>query len=510
MDATMATKSPLQAVKVRVRAESYDELAILAQRAQALTNASGTAIALSEGNAAEIICRARAGSVAPEVGTALLFEGTFTGLCIQSGKELRCDDAETDNRVDKEATRELGIRSMVAVPIKEEGRVVGVLAAFAPAPHAFSITHVVVLKTMADQIAAYLHRTLGDEARSPQPLPAPPMKAAAASAAAPPALPPPVVTKPAKPASKQRQLPVLPKVDATRATKFAEEIDRAPSSQKKATHSRDEQKESKIGFLRAFGTFFRRASGTRDAAAAPGNRPGASVLILGAAAVVVIAVAVGLSFKLRRPPAAPQPEPALEMSSSPGTPVIPSTPATPISASVKVQPEKNTPPALPENDEPQLYRSEVRPKREATVVLPVGPSKISEARDNPAPTFDAPAISLSNVPASGSLSDLVSPASQPPNPRLLTQSEFEPVTAITKVQPVYPLVAKEHKLTGNVVVQGIVNKNGKISNLQQIGGSPLFRDAAFAAVRQWVFKPAKLNGQAIDQLTTIHLHFGVQ
>jgi GAF domain-containing protein len=154
----------MRAVRIRVRAESYDELAVLAQRAQALTHASGTAIALNEGNAAEVICRASAGPSAPEVGTALPLDGTFTGLCIQSGKELRCDDAETDTRVDKDAIHALGIRSMVAVPIKEEDRVVGVLAVFAPTARAFGITHVLVLKTMANQIADYLHRTLSDEA----------------------------------------------------------------------------------------------------------------------------------------------------------------------------------------------------------------------------------------------------------------------------------------------------------------------------------------------------------
>src|SRR5262249_50452610 len=154
------------------------------------TNASGTAIALSEGNADEMICRARAGSSAPEVGTALRVEGTFTGLCIQSGKELRCDDAETDTRVDKAAIRALGIRSMVAIPIKQEGRVVGVLAVFAPTAHAFTIPHVLVLKTMADEIAAYLQRKQRDEAYSPEPLPAPPAKAVVASAAASPAPPP--------------------------------------------------------------------------------------------------------------------------------------------------------------------------------------------------------------------------------------------------------------------------------------------------------------------------------
>jgi TonB family protein len=502
----MAKKFPMQAVRIRVQAESYDELAILAQRAQALTNASGTAIALHEGNVGEIICRARAGSSAPEVGTALLFEGTFTGLCIQSGKELRCDDAETDTRVDKEATRALGIRSMVAIPIKEDGRVVGVLAAFAPDAHAFSITHVVVLKTMADQIAAYLHRTLGDEAYSREPLSAPPARAAAALPAPSPKLAEPVLTR--------RRLPVGPKVASVRPTTPAEQLDPAVLRQREGTNRNDARRKSKSDFRRVFGTLFRRASGTRDAAAAPKNRPGASVLMLGAAAVVVIAVAAWLSFKLHKTPSALQP--AAEAATLPVTPVATAPAPTPAPAPAYVPPPADTtanvPAPLAMRDEAQPYREKARPKHEQTVELTAGPSRIPVAKDNsvPAPTFDVAAISLGNGPASGSLSNLVSPVSQPPNPRLLTSSEFEPVQAIKKVQPIYPLVAKQTRLSGIVVVEVTVNKNGKISDLRMISGHALFRDAAFAAVKQWVFKPAKLNGQTIDQSTTIRLHFGFQ
>jgi TonB family protein len=516
----MTKKFPMQAVRIRVQAESYDELAILAQRAQALTSASGTAIALHEGNAGEIICRARAGSSAPEVGTALLFEGTFTGLCIQSGKELRCDDAETDTRMDKEATRALGIRSMVAIPIKEDGRVVGVLAAFASDPHAFSITHVVVLKTMADQIAAYLHRTLGDEAYSREPLPAPPARAAAVAAAA--SLAPPI--KPAERTLTRRRSPVVSKVAPVRATTPAEELDSAPLRQGEEKNRNNAQKKSKSDFRRVFGTLFRRAPGTQDAAGAPKNRPGASVLMLAAAAVAVIAVAAGLSFKLHRTPAALQP--AAEAASLPVTPAAtapapgpaaapgPAPARSPAAAYVQPPPDTTVtiPAPLAMHDEAQPYREKARPKHEETVELTAGPSRIPVAKDNsaPAPTFDVAAISLGSGPTSGSLSNLVSPVSQPPNPRLLTSSEFEPVQAIKKVQPIYPLVAKQTRLSGIVVVEVAVNKNGKISDLRMISGHALFRDAAFAAVRQWVFKPAKLNGQTIDQSTTIRLHFGFQ
>jgi TonB family protein len=479
----------MQAARTRDRGGAFDQLAVIAQRALAFTNASGTAIALSEGNADEIICRACAGSSAPEVRTALRVEGTFTGLCIQSGKELRCDDAETDNRVDQAAIRALGIRSMVVIPIQAEGRVVGVLAAFAPAARAFSITHVAVLKTMAGQIAAYLERKQRDEACSPEPLPPPQVKTVAVSAAASPAPPPAVLIKPAAPAVTPRQLPAVPKVEAVPAGTLVKEIDPAPFSKTKTTNSHDEQQESKPGFLRALGIL--------AAAVAPENRRRAYLLMIGAAAAVIIAVAVGLSFKLRRPVAAPQP--ALAASSSPGA-----SPAAASASANMLPPENNPPPAPPEKHE------EAQPKREETVVLSARPSRISGARDNSTPAPDGPAISLGSLPASGSLSSLAGPISQPPRPRLLTQSDLEPVTVIKRLPPVYPLVARQHRLSGSVVVQGTVDKNGRISDLRLISGPPLFRDAAFAAVKQWVFRPARLNGQAIEQSTTIRVDFGAQ
>src|SRR5690349_9330472 len=198
--ATQASDTANNTASKRARGASPDELAVIAQRAQAFTNASGVAIALSEGNADEIVCRARSGASAPEVGASLRVEGTFTGLCIQSGKELRCDDCETDTRVDTAAIRALNIRSMVVTPIKEDNRVIGVIAVFAPTPHAFTITHVAVLKTMGDQIAALLQRErrAREEGHQPEPArpPAPVTMPKPVMAAPAPVVPPPVVIKP--------------------------------------------------------------------------------------------------------------------------------------------------------------------------------------------------------------------------------------------------------------------------------------------------------------------------
>src|SRR5205085_8279736 len=211
-DGVIMATQPSDSAKQRPRSSPADELAVVAQRAQAFTNASGAAIALSEGVENGIVCRARSGSSAPDIGTSLRVEGSFTGLCIQSGKELRCDDAETDTRVDNTAIRALGIRSMVVTPIKEDARVIGVLAVFAPTPHAFTITHVAVLKTMADQISALLAR----ERRSPREeghsepaavaMPKPPVAAP---------LPPPVVIKPSVTSSGAAAAPALARVNVS-------------------------------------------------------------------------------------------------------------------------------------------------------------------------------------------------------------------------------------------------------------------------------------------------------
>jgi protein TonB len=52
-----------------------------------------------------------------------------------------------------------------------------------------------------------------------------------------------------------------------------------------------------------------------------------------------------------------------------------------------------------------------------------------------------------------------------------------------------------------------VGKDGKVHNPQFVDGQPVFRDAAFEAVREWEFQPALLNGQAIEQTTQIKMKF---
>jgi putative methionine-R-sulfoxide reductase with GAF domain len=114
-------------------------LQLIAERALALTWATGAAIALrSEINSSQLICEARAGNESPEFGARLDTDSGFSGECVRSGITLICDDAEMDPRVDPKSCRMLGIRSIIACPIiVDKNQNIGILEVFSPEATAF-------------------------------------------------------------------------------------------------------------------------------------------------------------------------------------------------------------------------------------------------------------------------------------------------------------------------------------------------------------------------------------
>ncbi len=125
-------------------------LQLVAERALAITGADGVAIALAEGNA--IVCRASAGSIAPDTGIRLDPNSGFSGECLVSGRIVRCDDADTDSRVNLLACRRLGVRSMLAVPLSAKQSVIGLLEAFSNEPFGFNDSDVRSLSLLAELI----------------------------------------------------------------------------------------------------------------------------------------------------------------------------------------------------------------------------------------------------------------------------------------------------------------------------------------------------------------------
>ena len=526
----MATQVSETSGKSRARGAA-DELAVIAQRAQAFTNASGTAIALSEGNADEIVCRARSGASAPEVGTALRVEGSFTGLCIQSGKELRCDDAETDTRVDTAAIRALGIRSMVVTPIKEDNRVVGILAVFAPTPHAFTITHVAVLKTMADQIAVLLQkerRAREGGGKEPEPAPATPPVTLPKPVAAVPVVPPAVVVKPATPAPRA-SFPVVSRVEPIKASPAAEEAAITLPLPRKEER-RAEQKEH------------RAAPSSLESLAGEEKKASNRNMIAAVVAGVVILGGGTFGYLKMRKPAAPPPHQetaVLPASTQPNVPAGATTgsqpavtapgnpaaggsaiaPAPAASAPAHTAPDTSAADAAKRaaaeraaarnNNNNNSNNTPPQPEKHApaAVELSSGSSKIGSQGASQPPADVAPVLMVNNN--ASALPNLTRPvaASTPTNVTTVSHSDLEPAQVVKRVAPVYPTIARGRRLTGSVTVQGLVEPDGKITNLQLVSGLPVFKDAAFDAIKQFQFKPARLNGQSIEQAIQIRFDF---
>jgi hypothetical protein len=127
-------------------------LQLLAERAQYITGASGAAIALRRGENADMLCRASAGSNAPELGALLSMEYGLSGESVRTRQALRCDDTETDPRVNREGCRQLGIASAVVMPIVSGQRVLGVFELFSGKPGAFEERDLFALQRLAEMV----------------------------------------------------------------------------------------------------------------------------------------------------------------------------------------------------------------------------------------------------------------------------------------------------------------------------------------------------------------------
>jgi len=122
-------------------------LRIIGERARTLLRGTGAAIALMDRG--PMMCRASVGTGGPALGTHVDVESGFSGECIRTGKALRCDDSEIDSRVEAGTCRRLGIRSIVAAPIRYEREVVGLVEVFSPQPFAFDEGDLAVLERLA-------------------------------------------------------------------------------------------------------------------------------------------------------------------------------------------------------------------------------------------------------------------------------------------------------------------------------------------------------------------------
>ncbi len=130
----------------------------VADLAENLTGAKGAVIELLE--AEEMVYRSASVSVREHVGLRLKRATSLSGLCVSEQRILRCDDTELDSRVDQDACRRVGVRSMLCTPLFEAGRAVGVLKVMGAEPNAFDDDDQYLLSLLAGSLGAALGRQL--------------------------------------------------------------------------------------------------------------------------------------------------------------------------------------------------------------------------------------------------------------------------------------------------------------------------------------------------------------
>jgi GAF domain-containing protein len=131
-------------------------IGVITERAQVLTGATGAAIALRKGN--EVICRARAGRTAPDLGVRLQTDSGISAECLRTGEVVLCNDAEDHPDVDLASCRRLGARSILAAPLRQFQKTLGIFEVLSAAPNAFSYRDAATMQMLSSMMVAAMAR----------------------------------------------------------------------------------------------------------------------------------------------------------------------------------------------------------------------------------------------------------------------------------------------------------------------------------------------------------------
>ncbi|MCU1301687.1 MAG: hypothetical protein JWQ87_1971 [Candidatus Sulfotelmatobacter sp.] len=145
--------------EVEIRASELDlepAISAITERAQHLTGATGAAIALRAGD--EIVCRARAGRTAPDLGVRLQTDAGISAEAVRTGEVMLCHDAERNPRVDLASCRRLGVRSILVSPLRYYRRTLGVFEVLSSSPSAFDERDVATMQLLSSMMVAAISR----------------------------------------------------------------------------------------------------------------------------------------------------------------------------------------------------------------------------------------------------------------------------------------------------------------------------------------------------------------
>jgi periplasmic protein TonB len=152
----------------------------------------------------------------------------------------------------------------------------------------------------------------------------------------------------------------------------------------------------------------------------------------------------------------------------------------------------------------------------APMTIPSTPAMIS---DEPGPlvlSTGGPTVPGSETNFGLSISPAVAPAPvarplpepvKTPAKPVPQGGDVQAAKLIRKVIPAYPELARRARVSGTVRLVGVIARDGTIEQLQVVSGNPLLVGSAVAAVRQWIYRPTMLDGQAVEVIAPIDVIF---
>ena len=159
----LTTIVDMQTSIAKVGMDLSSVMQIIVKHCLVLVQCDGAAIEFKEGN--DMVYRATSGVAEPFLGRAIPIENSLSGFCLQTGKVQLCNDITVNRRANQAACAEIGVASMLLIPLHHHDHTVGVLKVFSHKKHHFTSRDTAALKLVSEQLAAtlyYCHRFVAD------------------------------------------------------------------------------------------------------------------------------------------------------------------------------------------------------------------------------------------------------------------------------------------------------------------------------------------------------------
>jgi TonB family protein len=121
-----------------------------------------------------------------------------------------------------------------------------------------------------------------------------------------------------------------------------------------------------------------------------------------------------------------------------------------------------------------------------------------------------PALDSQVAPNADSVASLTAGRSKGPAAPTPIGGDVKQAKLIKSVPPIYPALARSQRISGNVQIDALIDAQGNVTTMKVLSGSPILHQSALAAVKQWKYEPAMLDGKPTPMHLTVTVQFRVQ